>query len=285
MADSIRIKEIHAALQADKFAYRDNSQDVRTANIGYYIERIARVLGISVNDDGTIRSIRQKKVIPRGQPIPAGWSFGQFGTNKGGNTQGQEGGNADHFKDGIVYEQRSNQFIPSVFSLNQADIAQGDYTLCENIPQLLDEMLDDLDKALGWQDLGASSIPNADGTNKVLIYEGLAQLNTEIAFLLSRISQHTSQGLIATLIAQGIAFELLKSTGQMLIPKKLEVDIGTDDLATIPYPGIALDAPTQLEQTKWILETVAPILGALISPKEEEATTPPATTNNNNQGQ
>lgn len=270
MPDSIRIKEIHAALQADKFAYTDFNSDARVANLGYYVERIARVLGISVNDDGTIKSIRQKKVIKRGDTIPPGWSFGQFGVNNGNSIEGQPGGKSSETRDGIVYEQRSNQFIPSIFNLNEAEIAQGDFTLCENIPQLLDELLDDLDKALGWQDLGASSIPNADGTNKVLIYEGLAQLQTELAFAVSRISQYTSQGLIASLIAQGIAFEILKSTGQSIIPKKLEVDIGTEDLATVPYPGVALDAPSQLEQTKWILETIAPILGALIKPKAEE---------------
>ena len=264
MPDSIRIKEIHQALQADKFAYAENGTDARVANLGYYVERIARVLGISVNSDGSIRSIRQKKVIERGGVIPAGWYFGQFGSNRGGSSDGQQGGRADEERDGIVYEQRSNKFVPSLFNLDEVEIHQGDYTLCENIPQLLDEMLDDLDKALGWQDLGASAIPNADGSDKTLVYNGLAQLLTELAFTSSRMSQHTSQGLIASLVAQGIAFELLKATGQKLIPKSLEVDTGDEAYAQVPYPGIAADAPSQLEQTKWILQTLAPIVGNLL---------------------
>lgn len=268
MPDSIRIKEIHAALQAEKFAYAENSTDARVANLGYYVERIARVLGISVNSDGSIRSIRQKKVVERGGTIPGGWYFGQFGSNRGGGTDGQQGGNASDERDGIVYEQRSNKFVPSLFNLNELEIHQGDYTLCENIPQLLDEILDDLDKALGWQDLGASAIPNADGSNKTLVYNGLAQLLTELAFTSSRMSQHTSQGLIASLVAQGIAFEILKATGQELIPKALEVDTGDTGYAQVPYPGIANDAPSQLEQTKWILQSLAPMLGSLLKVDE-----------------
>lgn len=268
MPDSIRVKEIHAALNAQTFAYDENNND-RIANLGYYIERIARVLGISVNSDGTIRSIRQKKVIEKGQPIPAGWSFGQFGINKGGSTQGQEGGHSDEYRDGIVYEQRSNQLKPSLFNLQEIELAEGDYTLCENLPQYIDEMLDDLDKALGWQDLGAGVLLNADGSGKKCIYEGFAALQTELAYTLSRISQHSSQTLVATLIAQGIAFEVLKSTGQRLTPKTLKVDTGAEEYADVPYPGIASDAPSQLEQTGWILETIAPILGGLIKVKEE----------------
>ena len=58
------LKEIHAALDAGKFAYLDGStEQQRVSNIGYYLERIARVLGISVNSDGSIRSIRQSKII------------------------------------------------------------------------------------------------------------------------------------------------------------------------------------------------------------------------------
>ncbi|NJO93412.1 MAG: hypothetical protein HC820_01800 [Hydrococcus sp. RM1_1_31] len=84
MPDSIRIKEIHEALQAEKFCKDDdNPQERRVANLGYYIERIARVLGISVNSNGTIRSIRQSKWLPQGATIPPGWSIGQWGTNGG----------------------------------------------------------------------------------------------------------------------------------------------------------------------------------------------------------
>lgn len=268
-----RVETIQLALNSEKYAYQDNTQNPRVANLGYYIERIARVLGISVNDDGTIKSIRQKRIIERGQDIPGGWNFGQWGLNTGSNSNGQLGGSANEYRDGIVYEQRSN--IKKENS-NGVEITQGNYVLCENIPQLLDEVFDDLDKALGWQDLGAGAIPNADGSGKYCTFEGLAQLFIEVAYDLSRISQHTSQTQIASLICQAVMYEVLKSTGQPITPKTFQVDIGGNNLADIPYPGISDDAPSNLEQTGWILQNLAPILGAMIKLKND-------TTQNNTQ--
>lgn len=269
MPDSIRIKEIHEALQAQTFAYNGDTNEPRIANLGYYIERIARILGINVNPDGTIRSIRQKKSILASKPIPDGWNFGQWGLNTGGQgkTGGQPGGTQEEYRDGIIYEQRCNILRKSPFG--DPVITSGDYTLCENFPQLIDEILDDLDKALGWQELGANFIPNADNSGKYISYEGLAQLQTEVAYMISRMSQHTSQTQVATLIIQAVVYELLRSTGQPITPKAFQVDVGGDDLANVPYPGLASDAPSQLQQTQWILQTIAPILGALLKPKIE----------------
>lgn len=271
MPDSIRIKEIHQCLQAGTFAYNETGQE-RIANLGYYIERIARVLGISVNPDGTIRSIRQKKEVLASSPLPDGWNFGQWGLNTGGQDRrsgGQEGGEVEEYRDGIIYEQRCNILRQGAFDSNPV-ITSGDYTLCENFPQLIDEILDDLDKALGWQELGANFIPNADNSGKYITYEGLAQLQTEVAYMMSRVSQHTSQTQVATLIIQAVVYELLRSTGQPITPKAFQADVGGEDLANVPYPGLAPDAPSQLQQTQWILQTVAPILGALLRPKAEE---------------
>lgn len=273
MPDSIRIKEIHQALNAANFAY-DETNNERIANLGYYIERIARILGISVNPDGTIRSIRQKELVKRGRPLPEGWNFGQWGLNRGGRPigEGQLGGDALEYRDGIIYEQKSNNLKLTRFE--EAKITSGNYTLCENLPQLVDEILDDLDKALGWQELGAGIVPNADGSGKYCTFEGLAQLLTEQAFMTSRVSQHTSQTQVATLIVQAVAYELLRATGQPLSPKSFEVDVGGQDNAVVPYPALAPDAPSQLEQTGWLLENIAPILGAFTKVNTNPPTEP-----------
>lgn len=270
------------SLDAQKFSHDDNSPEPRVANLGYYIERIARVLGISVNSNGTIRSIRQKRVIPRPNlaiALPDGWNFGQWGLNRGGGVAGrnpgQLGGNSSDYRDGIIYEQRSNKLESSRFNPNETSIKAGDYTLCENIPQLLDEILDDLDKGIGWQELGAGAVPNADGSGKYCTFEGLAQLLTETAYMMSRVSQHTSQTQVATLVVQAVAYEILRATGQPLTPKSFQVDVGGEDYAVVPYPGLAPDAPSQMEQTSWILQNLAPILGAFAKINAEEVVPPP----------
>ena len=279
MPDSIRVKEIHAALQAATFAQDPQSPNLtRVANIGYYVERIARVLGISVNPDGSILGIRQKRTIEPGEPIPAGWNFGQWGLNNGGQpeTGGQQGGNASEFRDGIVYEQRSNRAFLDEFNpgAGVAELKRGAYVLCENIPQLMDEFWDDLDKGLGWQDLGASAIPNADGSGKYCTYEGAAKLLTEIAYDVSRISQHTAQTQICVMICQALANELLRSTGQPLAVKSFDIGIGGGTPAAVPYRGLAEDAMSGVEQWASLMQMIAPVLAANLKITTDKTGTP-----------
>ncbi|MGL5871278.1 MAG: hypothetical protein ACRC2R_02730, partial [Xenococcaceae cyanobacterium] len=174
MPDSIRIKEIHEALQAEKFCKDDKDPlNRRVANLGYYIERIARVLGISVNSNGTIRSIRQSKAFPQGATIPPGWPIGQWGTNMGGSKDGQTGGNKDEERDGMAYEVRCNNFVLDPFTGTPTKITEGGYVLVENFFQLLHIILDDLDKGLGWQEAGANVLPNPNREDRYISYEGL----------------------------------------------------------------------------------------------------------------
>ena len=261
----LQVQEIHQSLQATKYAKDDDVPgQARVANLGWFIERIGRVMGISVKSNGEIKSIRQQKVVTAGKPIPGGWNFGQWGLNKGGSAEGQQGGNSNEFRDGIVYEQRSNKAEASKFNPSGGivEITRGDYVLCENIPQLLDAFWDDMDKAFGMQELGASAIPNADNSGKFCTYEGLAKLLTEIAYMSSRISQHTAQTQICSMVTQALANEILRSTGQPLQPKSFPIGLGGGELAVVPYLGLASDAMSVLEQWASITQTLAPILAA-----------------------
>ncbi len=261
MPDSVRIQEIHAALEAQKFANNSSQNNARVANIGYYVERIARVLGISVNEDGSIKSIRQAKAITPGSVIPPGWDFGQFGTNAVGIEGGQVGGNAGELRDGIIYEQRSNKLIPDKFRSDQSQIEVGDYVLCENWPQYLNQLFDDLDKALSWQEIGAGGIPAADGSGKVMLYEGMGSVVAEMAYMLSRMSLHTSQGLISSKVTQGICLELLQGLGLPIEEKNLPMYVSAEGKPSlVSYPGIAQDAPTVTTQIGWLLQNVGLVL-------------------------
>lgn len=262
MPDSVRIQEIHAALEAQKYARADNDKPERIANLGYLIERIAQVLGINVNSDGTIKSIRPRKRLKDGSAIPAGWNFGQWGYNERGNKEGQEGGNKGEFANGIVYQQVSNKLIPDKYNSDKSEIQGGDLELCENIPQLLQAIIDDLDKALGWQELGAGAIPNADGSNKFLTFEGSASLLTELMFMLSRVSSHTSQTLISSNITQATAKETLQGLGLPLESAYAEFNTGEDETSLIPYPALSSDSPTLTQQLGWIVMNIAHLMAS-----------------------
>lgn len=262
MPDSIRIKEIHEALEAEKFCKDDKKpQDRRVANLGYYIERIARVLGISVNSDGSIRSIRQSKYVKQDDIIPAGWAIGQWGRNQGGEKEGQQGGNKEHDKDGLVYEVRSGKFEVDPNTGQPSIVTEGGYVLVENLPQLIHIIMDDFDKALGMQDSGALVLPKSDRTG-FAAFEGLTSINAEIAFMLSVISQYVAQTQISNLKCQAMLQEVLAAIGMPIELKAFQVDIGEEEPVDVPYPGLREDAPSIADMNIWILSNLAPLVAS-----------------------
>lgn len=271
MPDSIRIKEIHAALQADKYSSDpDNPDELRIANLGYYIERLARTWGISVNPDGSIRSIRQSKHIAAGRDLPAGWPIGQWGRNQGGNRDGQRGGEETEDRDGLAYEVRSNRFTVNRFTGQPDKIEPGGYILVENWPQLLHVLLDDLDKAIGWQEAGASVIPDANKQGRWATYEGLNSLMAEIAYMLSDLSQNIKGGHISGLISQAVLYEVLGAIGLPYNFKRLKVE--AEGAKEIHYPALEANAPTVVDLLMLILQNIAPLVGSKINiyPELEE---------------
>ena len=267
MPDSIRLKEIHEALNAQKFAIDDSVDppSQRFANLGYYIERIARILGINVNPDGSVRSIRQSKFVKQGDEIPAGWSIGQWGRNQGGDNEGQKGGSEDEDRDGLAYEVRSNKFAVDKFSGEATAIEQGGYVLVENLPQLLHIILSDLDKALGWAEAGANVLPNPNG-EKPIPYEGLNTLLAEVAFMLSQLSRNITGTHISALKNQGMLMELIAHQGVLTRLKEIEIDLGIDEKAMLVYPS--LNGMTEFEQNSLILSNLSLLIGSFL--KEEK---------------
>jgi hypothetical protein len=271
MPDSIRIKEIHAALQADKFSTDpDDPEVLRVANLGYYVERIARVLGISVDPDGSIRSIRQSRLIPAGEEIPAGWPIGQWGRNQGNDRDGQRGGNQIEDRDGTAYEVRSNRFTVNRFTGEADKIESGGYILCENWPQLLHVLLDDLDKGLGWQEAGAAVIPDANNQGRFATYEGLNSLLAEVAYMLSDLSQNIKGGHISGLISQAVLYEVLGAIGLPYNFKSMKVS--AEGGKEIHYPALEKESPTLVDLIFLILENLAPLVGSKVNlyPDREE---------------
>lgn len=262
MPDSIRVKEIHNALLAQKFG-----EDDRAANLGYYIERIARILGISVNSDGSVRSIRQSRHIKQGNEIPAGWSIGQWGRNQGGSNEGQKGGSEEEDRDGLAYEVRTNKFTIDPFSGEAKAIEQGGYVLVENLPQLLHIILDDFDKALGMAEAGANVLPSPNNDDPIP-YEGINTLLAEIAYMISQLSRNITGTHISSLKNQGMLYELIAAHGVPVNYKKIEVDVGLVDSASLVYPSI--DGASNFDMTVWILNQLALLLGSNLNVNEGE---------------
>ena len=265
-----QVREIHLALDAQKFAYEDTSEEVsRIANLGYYIERIARILGISVNSDGSIRSIRQSTRIESGNTIPEGWNLGQWGRNNGGSTRGQRGGNNDDEKDGIAWEIRSNQFKNDDFTGETNAVEQGGYALVENLPQLLHIIFDDLDRAFGLQNAGANVLPTPNG-DRIASYQGMNSMLLDLLYTLGQISRQTTGSHVLAMKNQAILQEILSGFGLPVTIKEAEISAGEDIKGVIPYPGFAPNAPTVNDLHTLTLINLATLLGSNLQIPEEE---------------
>ncbi len=261
------VKEIHQSLQAGKFAYLDNDPEAaRVANLGYYIERIARVLGISVDSDGSIRSIRQAELIDTGDSIPAGWTFGQWSRNQGGSDKGQKGGLETEDRDGLVYAVRSNKFTNDDFTGESNAIEQGGYVLVENIPQLLHIMMDDLDRALGLQNAGANVLPSPDG--QIVSYQGMNQMMLDLLYSLSLMSRNTSGTHVLSLKNQAILQEILGAFGLPVVAKELSVSLDGEK-GDLVYPGLEKNSPTLNDLITIILVNLGTIIGSKIKFKSQ----------------
>lgn len=277
-----QVREIHLALDAQKFAYMDDTEDVsRVANLGYYTERIARILGISVNDDGSIRSIRQSARIKSGNTIPAGWNIGQWGRNDGGSRSGQTGGKADEERDGLAIEIKSNKFTNDDFTGESNAIEQGGYALVENLPQLLAIVLDDLDRAFGLQDAGANVLPTPNG-NQIASYQGMNAMLLDLLYSLGQLSKQVSSTNVLSIKNQAMIQELMSGFGVPITIQELEINAGEGNIGKLPFPGFAANAPTLQDLHTLTNLNLATLIGAKLDAileeeeeEEEETQEPP----------
>lgn len=278
-----KLDKIIAALDANKFAFLDNSSNTqRTANIGYYVERIARVLGISVNSDGSIRSLRQSKLIKKGETLPNGWSIGQWARNQGGNTEGQTGGLESENRDGLAYEIRSNAFGIDPQTGEPNAVEEGGYALVENLPQLLEIVLNDLDRAIGWQDAGANVLPSADGSS-IATYQGLNRMMLDILYNQSSMSRSTTGTHISSLKNQAMLQEVLAAFGLPGTIREVQVQIDKENTVPVPVPGIEINAPTMNDLLMWILLNLSLLVGTKFKASELGFPGQESSENQNNQ--
>ncbi len=266
MVDSIRVIEIHRALEADKYSKyistANGNEVARTANIGHYVERIALALGINILADGTTYRPPSTSVVETvdtdpdtlSVTVPPPYRKSHWGLqtmtvsdsmliddgliNTGVPTTDAP---REVMYQGMWYEIVSNKFIENPSTGELDSIGSGGLALIHNIPQLIRVIMDDLDKGLGLQESGAFAIRSAEDINsdnpttvvnefrpKICTYEGLNSLVIENSIMLSEISRRVSQAQISSLKTEAKVNGLMRITGLPSEPHYFEASVGKE---------------------------------------------------------
>ncbi|MBL1208265.1 hypothetical protein [Geminocystis sp. GBBB08] len=279
----LMLQEIHACLGAGEFAY-DNDKPYYM-HMARKLDKIAKALGVAFNPDGSIMSVRKRVNIPyddKGKAtIPDGWTRGQFADNKGGSTTGQTGGLSTEERLGIAYQNRCNRY--ENFDDNDPEnniMRKGDIVLCENWMQYQESYIDDLDKGLNWQEIGAGMLPSADGS-KITSYEGLGTLLAEVAYMLSSLSSNIYQTHVLGLKTTNNTLEILKALGLPIDYSQMKIDIGESDPVSgdniqgyIEMPKVNPGAVSIHKRLMDVITNIAIINGAILSSPPPVSPTP-----------
>jgi hypothetical protein len=272
MPDSLRVKEIHAALQADKYANDDfDAQKARVANLGWLIDKMSNVLGLHFASDGEMLKVRATEHKKDGDTIPEQWQIGQWGKNNW-IAKKSTGQNVAVNGVGYAYEVRSNGFTTDKFTGQPTAIEEGGWVLCNSLIQLLETKFDDDDRAFGLQNAGANVIPRSDRTG-YLSYEGMHGLLVEIAYMLSSMSGNITRSEVLNMKSVAILQEILGAQGLPVTLKTIPAKIAGQDMS-IPYPGFEAGSPSLVDFFFWILSNLGPLVASqLVVPDPEEKNT------------
>jgi hypothetical protein len=214
--DSPRTIEIHAALNASKYSEKDPETDELVAvNLSVLIEKIAALLGHRPEPNNTHDIDKEKEQVRRlmsGDAAPKEQDYG-------GNYFGKKG----------MLMRR----VPNVF--DKAGAAQpGGVVAVHDIPQMLAEIMDGLNIALGVQQSGAIAIKTADQT---LRYPNQLELLTDLLRTANSTYQLAQKGYITSLVGQLEGKEIIGGLGLPTVIRSTNVVLD-NKLKQLPYVGI-----------------------------------------------
>lgn len=225
MTNSPEILEIHRALNAGKYSTPDpDTNAAPVVNIATLIEKIAAVLGYRPDPNG-LHSIETEK--NRSRKLLAGDAQPNE-QDYGGNYFGNRG----------MLMKR----LPNTFNREGA-IAPGGVVQVHDLPQMLLELIDTINLALGIQESGAIEIKDGDKTRR---YANQLQLLKDIALTTSGSYQLSHQSFIAGLVTQQQTGEIISGLGLPTVARSINTTTG-GQLKQVPYWGIAPERSIQRE--------------------------------------
>jgi hypothetical protein len=214
--NSPKLEEIHAALGAGVWGINPDDQFTpRIDNLGWRIKRLCDVFGVRVKTDGTIDKQSEKKlvrkVIDKKQDL---------GDKKPGITAFTD--------DGMILKRINNRF-------KKKEIVSDQCVIIQDVPQLIQEFMDQLNLSLGIQESSAIEIVEGD---KVARFNNQLEILVELVHLLSSMNEMTRSNLVSSLVTQSQSNEIIGGLGLPSVTKTIPIKIGKS-VSQLPFKGIA----------------------------------------------
>jgi hypothetical protein len=214
--DSPRTIEMHKALDAAKYAIDPSTGGERIANLGWYINRQSEVLGIRVKPDGTIDEALEKTINRRlhvegsTENDPQEFNPNCFGSG------------------GLLVRHVPNKFSPN-------GTVAGGYRKVKDIPQLLAELHEQANAAMGYQEGTAIEI-QLDG--QTYRYPNQLALLTELFVTAKQTATYSKGAFFSSLVGEQSIKEVMAGLGLRTVDKFLEFNVA-GKTAKLYYKGIS----------------------------------------------
>ncbi len=250
--DSPRIKEIHQALEAGKYATDPDLGGARVANLGWLIENSARVLGLRRKPDGKVDMPKERdKYKPKTLMNPYSPQGEHYLT-----TWGDTG--------------RYMPFLPTTYNSDGKE--EKRYDVVSDLPQMLEAMLRQLDVSLGVQHGSEIRVKGLDG--KIQAYPNQLALLLHLANQIEQIKYDAAKTRNVTAVSGQEIRELFSGIGIPSTQKYLPlVDPNNGKEQQLPYFGHQKNQPSIANTLATLAVNIGVIVGAIMPKKPAEKTT------------
>lgn len=236
-----KLDKVYKALGAELWGTNPDSSDVaRVDNLGWRIKRLSEVLGIRVKTDGTIDGVLEKTVNRR---LHADGSEANDLQDYNPNCFGKKGMLVRH--------------VPNKFSENGT--VSGGYRKIHDLPQLLAEIHEQANAAMGYQEGTAIEI-QLDG--KKYRYPNQLALMTELFVTTKQIATYSKGSFFSSVIAEQSIKEVISGLGLRTVDKYLEFIVAGKP-AKLYYKGISASQSIRRKLSA-IATNIGTVLGNII---------------------
>lgn len=276
MPDSIRIKEIHAALEADRYGVHPGNPDKkRFNNLGRYLETLAYATGIAFNEDGKNIPQPESNWVDADyiQTINANQSLrnGQFAVREVNDAYGQR------MVCDALFEVRARQITTTTDeqgNLQVASTSPGGAMRVPHIGGIFDTIQDDLTKYWGGGDI---MVPKVDGTG-IVYYDSMGECLADCLYMLGSHSKSINELQNQSIKSVFLLQEILRALG---LPCHVAAVQGVSPSApggeggVMPCPELDEKSPTLASLIGLVLINLSRVVGASIAFREDDSAPPP----------